>query len=166
MTDQPQVFKCPNCGHPYRVGELVCEKCNLVFATDGRTQKFNDPQNSSGDKTWPTGEVIASDKKPISFEINGARLPLAIQETLVLGRNTGNSSEQPDVDLSEFNAEYLGVSRLHIRIRRKGILLYVSDLNSTNGTQLNGRRLIPDGERLIRDGDELILGRLKIKVRF
>jgi len=166
MSDQPQVFKCPNCGHPYRVGELVCSNCNLVFSTDGRTQKFDDQQRPNTDKIWPTGEVIASDRKPISFEINGKRLPLTISETLTLGRVAGTTGEQPDVDLTAFDAEQFGVSRIHIRIRRKGILLYVSDLGSTNGTQLNGRRLIPDGERLIRDGDELILGRLHIKVRF
>ena len=74
--------------------------------------------------------------------------------------------EGETVDLSAFGAEGMGVSRLHIRIRRKGILLYVADLDSTNGTHLNGRKLIPDGDRVLRDGDELYLGRLCIRVRF
>ncbi len=43
---------------------------------------------------------------------------------------------------------------------------YVSDLNSTNGTWLNGQHLIPFNEYLLHAGDELRLGLLKVEVRF
>ena len=51
-------------------------------------------------------------------------------------------------------------------ITRDGDLVHVCDLGSTNGTFLNGRRLIDRQRRLLRNGDELMLGRLRVLVRF
>lgn len=160
-----QALNCPNCGASYRIGELVCPNCQHVFAPGGRTIKLDNMQDIEQRK-WLAGEVLVSDEKPIRLEIAGKVVPLVIKEELVLGRMHGNSPDQPDVDLNPFDAGNLGVSRIHARIRRKGILLYVIDLGSTNGTYLNGQKLIPDGERLLRDGDEVYLGRLKIRIRF
>lgn len=40
------------------------------------------------------------------------------------------------------------------------------DLNSTNGTRLNGEPLAASAERRVQDGDEIMLGRLKLYVYF
>lgn len=163
----PEGSICPVCGAPYRVGELACTYCGYVFVTSARTHKFEEDKDVAHRKSWPTGEVLAIEQKPITFEIDGQRLTLTIAETITVGRLSGIASDiVPDVDLSSFNAGELGVSRQHIRLRRKGTLIYVADLSSTNGTLLNGRRLIPEGERLIRSGDELRLGHLKVRVKF
>ena len=55
------------------------------------------------------------------------------------------------------------VSRRHATIRRRATGLWVSDLDSTNGTWLNGARI--DGPVRIVDGDELRLGALALIVR-
>lgn len=49
------------------------------------------------------------------------------------------------------------VSRMHVRVRRAGDRFYVEDLESKNGTQLNGQPL--RGEATLRDGDEVELAR-------
>lgn len=61
---------------------------------------------------------------------------------------------------SDFNAAKRGVSRRHMAIRRKGSLIYIVDVGSTNGTYLNGRRLQRNEERILRDGDEIHLSHL------
>jgi pSer/pThr/pTyr-binding forkhead associated (FHA) protein len=48
------------------------------------------------------------------------------------------------------------VSRSHAEIRPRGGSWVVSDLNSTNGTRLNGRRL--QGPEVLKPGDEIELG--------
>lgn len=158
---------CPVCGNRFRPGELACSQCGYMLANAGRTHKFDETRELGERKSWPTGEVLAGEQKPITFEIGGKSLTVLVAEVTVLGRNSGIPGDaQPDIDLTSFDAESLGVSRRHLRIRRKGILIYVADLNSMNGTLLNGRKLIPEGERLIRSGDELRLGHLKMRVRF
>lgn len=55
------------------------------------------------------------------------------------------------------------ISRLHIRIARDGDGFVVEDLQSKNGTHLNGEELT--GKRQLRDGDEIQIA-LAAKVRF
>ena len=58
---------------------------------------------------------------------------------------------QSDVVLDDPN-----VSRQHAEIRPRGGSWVITDLGSTNGSQLNGRRL--EGSEVLRSGDELELG--------
>ena len=82
---------------------------------------------------------------------------------MILGRGDAASGYTPEVDLAPFDAFSKGVSRKHIRIKRKDMLFFVTDLGGTNGTDLNGQRLLPNTERMLRSEDELKLGQLKIK---
>ncbi len=50
------------------------------------------------------------------------------------------------------------VSRMHVRVRREGDRYFIEDLDSKNGTVLNGQPL--KGECQIHDGDELELARV------
>ncbi len=58
------------------------------------------------------------------------------------------------VDIS-INNNY--VSRRHFQLRCQDGLYFVSDLDSTNGTYLNGDRLPPNDERRIKDQDLIAL---------
>jgi hypothetical protein len=53
-------------------------------------------------------------------------------------------------------ADDANVSRYHIEIERRSDGYWVIDLNSSNGTTVNGERLF--GERPLNDGDEIVLG--------
>lgn len=55
------------------------------------------------------------------------------------------------------------VSRFHAAIERVGAVWCIRDLGSTNGTLVNGRRIL--GERALRDGDEIVLGRTRLVYR-
>ncbi len=52
------------------------------------------------------------------------------------------------------------ISRIHARFTRQENKIYVTDMNSTNGTFKNGLRLEPNETVLIEQGDELRFGRL------
>ena len=54
------------------------------------------------------------------------------------------------------------ISRTHARIVPEGDAFVLEDLGSTNGTQLNGKR-VSRGE--IRDGDELRMGKLQLRLK-
>ena len=57
------------------------------------------------------------------------------------------------------------LSRMHARFSRMGKSIYVTDLNSTNGTFRNGMRLTPNATEIIEPGDEIRLGKLKFIYR-
>ncbi len=57
------------------------------------------------------------------------------------------------------------ISRMHARFSRSKNSVYITDLNSTNGTFRNGMRLPPNASEIIEPGDEIRLGKLKFIYR-
>ncbi len=94
-----------------------------------------------------------------------SEVPMPETERLVLGRYAANCAHQPNIDLSDFNALQLGVSRLHAIIEDHFNIFTITDLYSSNGTSLNGRRLAPNEIRFIHDGDTICLGNLVLYVQ-
>lgn len=85
-------------------------------------------------------------------------------EGYVIGRSDDASDYLPDIDLAEYEARDHGVSRRHVAIVAFGDRPHILDLNSVNGTYLNGRKIGPDEPHPIADGDELRLGTLVMQV--
>ena len=87
-----------------------------------------------------------------SLTVNGRVHPLTAR-LVVLGR-----SRECDITISDNN-----VSRRHAEIVQEGATYWVADLDSTNGTELNGRRVtrakLSDGDRIGLGGAELVFGR-------
>lgn len=75
------------------------------------------------------------------------------EERTVVGR-----SPEADVVLEDE-----AVSWNHLEIERKGEVLMATDLDSRNGTALNGEPL--DRPRRLRDGDTLIVGGYRLEVK-
>jgi len=64
----------------------------------------------------------------------------------LIGKNKG---------LVDFCLNEPGVSRLHAKLEKEGKEYYITDLNSTNGTKINGQLLEANEKRQLRIGDEL-----------
>lgn len=167
-SSESTMLLCPSCGYPYRPGELFCSHCNHRFSQAASTHRINIKDAVRGNQPQPTGEAIVPGPKPIVFQIDDEQvtLPQDFSEIVIGRRSPVISDQQPDIDLSPYGADRTGVSRRHAALKRKNNLTYVVDLGSSNGTWLNGKRLIGPAERLLRGGDELQLGTLKLIVRF
>jgi hypothetical protein len=83
---------------------------------------------------------------------------------VALGRG-GMLKGGPDVSLQEHDTDRLGVSRRHILLRPTRNHLYMIDLNSTNGTLLNGAPVGPSNASPLYDGDTITLGDLHLVLR-
>lgn len=94
-----------------------------------------------------------------------APLRVRIEKEIVIGRDVPGDSRKPDVDLAPYGAEELGVSRLHAAIHAENDKLMVIDLNSNNGTFLNGNRLKADEKYFIKHSDQLMVGRMKLDMK-
>ena len=113
-------------------------------------------------------QVISSHPTPSVglslFLLNeGESIALSMERELVLGRNEHLTSE-PIVDLTKFEAFELGVSRRHAMIKVVEDKYELTDLNSSNGTRLNGERLVPNKPRALPSGSVIQLGQMKLIV--
>lgn len=112
---------------------------------------------------------LINDLHSIALVIRGMEEPLhfsAERPQMILGRFDQRTGERPDVDLTHLGATERGVSRRHARLELKGGYLYLTDLDSANGTFLQRERLAPYHPTRLRRGDEILLGRLAVQIIF
>jgi pSer/pThr/pTyr-binding forkhead associated (FHA) protein len=93
----------------------------------------------------------------------GAGLPLPAAAQAVVGRADPVSQFFPDIDMTPHGALDQGVGRRQARLFIAGGEVMVEDLDSTNGTLLNGQRLTPRRPQVLRDGDQITFGKLAVR---
>jgi len=163
---------CPYCAHSNMEGELFCEDCGEVLlegaAARTATRQFDriTSQLMINKSTWGTARFGMESTVIIRVRDVDEPLSVEVEEETTLGRVDPASDSRPNVDLSAFGAQDLGVSRVHAAIRRGEETLTLVDLGSANGTHLNGQLLVADQPRVLRDGDEIRLGKLVCHIFF
>jgi pSer/pThr/pTyr-binding forkhead associated (FHA) protein len=86
---------------------------------------------------------------------------VTISDSALIGRVDLDAQTSPEIDLSDDDA----VSRRHAQIFRRGGRFWVRDLDSTNGTILNGNWLEPEVDAPLRVGDIIEVGEMsRLKV--
>jgi len=60
---------------------------------------------------------------------------------------------------SDIHIDNLGISRAHCQFIKRGVTFLLQDMNSANGTIVNGRKI---GEHYLNDKDEIVLGKYKL----
>jgi hypothetical protein len=114
--------------------------------SSGRTMIYS----TAGRLAEPLEERARARAQTALLLMDGKRLVVG-PAGVTLGR-----SRQCDVVLSDPN-----VSRRHAEIRPRGGSWVLTDLGSTNGCRINGRRI--DGSEVIRSGDQLELGETSLR---
>jgi len=79
----------------------------------------------------------------------GKRLPL-VHFPITIGRDPANSVPVDDEE----------VSRFHLRIKKRGRLIICEDLESKNGTFINGDRIL---NSILKNGDKLLVGQTEFQ---
>jgi pSer/pThr/pTyr-binding forkhead associated (FHA) protein len=91
---------------------------------------------------------------------------IPLRERIVVGRlGQQPDSVQPDLDFTPFGALEKGVSRLHALFTYQDEVLYIEDLESSNGTRINGYQISSHRDYRLRNGDELEFGSLRVVVK-
>lgn len=83
---------------------------------------------------------------------------------VIIGRKDAQLQAPLDLDLSTYDP-LQAMSRRHACIGRQGNEHYLIDLESTNGTRLNGRAVIPGAKLPLHDGDTIEFA-LRVRVTF
>ena len=89
-----------------------------------------------------------------------------ISSMMVVGRRNSMKDMDVVVDLSDYDAHKMGVSRYHSMILTLDNRVTIKDLNSLNGTRLNNLDLEPSQEYLLEHGDTVTFGKLSFLIAF
>ena len=129
---------CPRCGRVNKPGARFCAGCgNALLSTAVARLRCTSPRAS-----WE--KVI--DTSPIR-----------------IGRRDPRQNHFPELDLAEHDKGI--ASRNHAVIKRNGDNYTITDLSSTNGTFLNGKRIAANAPQPLRTGDKIKIGEVEMEFR-
>lgn len=177
---------CPNCAYNNRPGVVFCENCGTSLigsqaTADTKSLDKNEPVAGVDTKIEveeiKDAGVLGSEVFPphatLRIEINDGAYVLKFnpqdKDIILFGRTDPSTGVTPQVDLTPYAGYRMGVSRRHAEIRKSSAqdnTLELWDLGSSNGTFLNGERLISHRPYVLSDGDEIQLGQLRVRAFF
>jgi Protein of unknown function (DUF3662)/FHA domain len=122
----------------------------IAPAEPGATMLYR-PRTPIGEDT-PAEPPAEVEREVVTLTVDGRTYPLTARR-VVLGR-----SRECDIRIPDAN-----VSRRHAEVRQEGATHWVVDLGSTNGTEVNGRRVertkLSDGDRITIGSTDVVFGR-------
>ncbi|NTU83778.1 MAG: FHA domain-containing protein, partial [Chloroflexales bacterium] len=130
---------CPRCGRLNKQQARFCATCGTPLTAP------------------PTARLVITSPHR-TWEQRLTRLPVRI------GRRDPRQNHFPELDLAEHDRGI--ASRHHATIQRDGDYYTVTDLGSTNGTQLNGSLIPPRTPQRLRQGDRIKIGEVEIEFRW
>jgi len=161
-------IKCPSCTHEEIEGAIFCSECGEKLFVDDEsteTRKFQDSQSLfEGIPTPPTTQPGTLSNLKLLLVRTGQLINLPNKAEFTIGRISEGQAILPDVDLSDYDAYSLGVSRLHVTFRKKEKELFVVDLGASNGTRVNKQRITPYQEILLAHGDLIAMGGFLVQI--
>ena len=178
---------CPNCGAQLEPDSAFCDMCGATVGAPAARPPtepelpgyppvqpeyavpsqpgYAPPQEPYPDYGHPQPAYSQAPVTQARLVVQATNVTLPLpqgKQEIVLGRDDPVSNLFPDIDLTDYDGDDLGVSRQHARIYFQGGQAFIEDRNSTNHTYVNGKRLKPWEPHPINHGDEVRLGRLKL----
>lgn len=177
---------CTQCGIPALAGEAFCDNCGTPLPLPAAMPQpaYPAPQPVGGAVAPAPAPPVAVQPQPASppvavpapalratlapaaleVEGSGQRVPLPAAPQALVGRADPASSHYPEIDLGPFGGLEQGVGRRHLRLFVESGQLMAEDLDSVNGTAINGQRLARRTPVPLRPGDRLVVGRMVLRL--
>jgi len=167
MEDNQGHF-CPICKRKNEQDSIQCAYCGAEMEPSATTPPTTE-KIAGATIAFPKAPRVRTDtlipEGGIAIFLMDTPNPLATMDLdeFVLGRAMEGSLEDI-VDLTPYGAFSSGVSRRHAMVRRKKTGYEIIDLDSTNGTWLNEKRLTPTKAYPLPSGATVRLGQLRLQV--
>jgi len=159
---------CSNCNKSNPIGSTYCYSCGHILPAGMKvlaTQHLGeDERNLRPQLRWGTAYFGEQTFLRIHVSHTAQLIETRFDTECILGRVS--EDDVATVDLSPFNAIEMGVSRRHAKLTRQSATIMVQDLDSVNGTYLNGENLLPFQARGLRNEDEIQLGHMQLRISF
>ncbi len=159
---------CPSCGAMNSQGGAFCEDCGASLSSaSARVAPVPVSVSPSAPVSAPasaSGVVPIAVARP-RLVVSGTSVEFPLdREVILLGRNSPADGIFPEVDLTEVDTGSY-ISRRHGRITRQATAFLYEDMGSSNGSFINGNKLVPKTQIELHDGDTLRLGRTEMCFR-
>ncbi len=184
------MIACPSCRHSELEGELLCSRCGARLwmaneqtltppttpapAVAASDKPSTGPKLNTSAHTAPVPpplDVVLGAAAPartsdlhLHLIDSGVAITLTGRTEFLVGRDGGDS--HPDVDLGPHGGQERGMSRRHATLRFDRGRVYLTDLGSANGTQLNGEALPAHLPTRVMNGDLIRFGKLMTRIEF
>ena len=163
------MIRCPVCNHEEFEGALYCSECGApLYAAKGTTQNLD-----LGSGVWPPPKIepqtpTNGEEHIILFLAESGQrifLEMGPNKEWTIGRLASGQAVVPDIDLTPYQAYEHGVSRLHATLRTDARgKLTITDMGSSNGTRVNGIKILPNTPHPLQHGDMIALGKLIMQI--
>lgn len=156
---------CLICGYENKKDAVECYQCGAPLRESNPTPLVPPLLD---EKTIEEAKGLLL-KRPVSGRVTlfvgSTRQPILINNKgrIILGR-IKSPEDELKIDLNEYEAHSLGVSRQHAALTLQDETCTLEDLGSTNGTWINDVQLEANRPYPLRNGDSIRLGRLLIIV--
>lgn len=167
------MVRCSHCNSDNFDGTIFCMECGASLLSGAQRRETTAALNKAGSDSLSNVEEIVPITIPapsaveriVAFVVinSGRRIALNANEELLIGRKDNQRGIYPDVDLGLEGGYDAGVSRRHAILAPQAAGFVLEDLNSANGTFVNGRRLAPQTQTVIAHGDEIKFGTLILR---
>lgn len=146
-----QLKICPSCGLENPVNETMCGRCMADISSVepvndidvSESKIINNPQLSSG-------ATVIEKNDSLCFEAVDGSGKFYVESGAVIGREAAGS---------EYLKKYQTVSRRHAQLKFNNSSWDIEDLNSTNGTWINERKIEANKANPIKSGDIVAFSR-------
>lgn len=165
---------CSKCSNKEMDGALFCSKCgeSMVVIQEKLNTAKSEPQTIDTvdsrviQSLGKSSKIDMSVNIAIAIKIEGREVVIRIQKReFTFGRAALGQAVIPDFDLTPYDGLAKGVSRIHAMIVITEKEVFLRDLTSINGSQINGIRLSPNMDYPIKAGDMINLGRLILDIK-
>jgi len=115
------------------------------------------PQEENTNASW-------MDQRAVIFILGQDQIYRVLPEgqEMLVGRKHSTNGPQPDLDLSPYGAAFAGTSRLHVALEHDQDSWWLIDMNSSNGTWVDGERLAPFVPHMLSNTNHIFLSNFEL----
>lgn len=163
------MIECPSCKCQQFVGTIYCTECgtrlvHISEISDTSPSKSNDKKKKTTPSSIPGPSLQTGALLGLKITGSDSVVSLLGRVNYTLGRTIEGQAVIPDIDLSPFGAEKYGVSRIHAEVFLKPDGIFIIDLDSANGTKVNGAQIETVTPVHLHHGDIIHLGGLSVQL--
>jgi len=166
------MITCKVCNNQEYQGSIFCGECGsqISFSENERVNTLVYPNQNRAlevDFTQTIPKKLLEESNFLLYSNEREEvIEIPEQNEFTIGRFVEGQVITPDIDLNNYDAYDMGISRLHatIRIVPEKNKIFVVDLGSANGSSVNGYEIPANSEVPLNHGDVLSLGKFNMKV--